>query len=304
METACLRHTELPGITRLFSDHQYHFDRVAKFYSASPWDFESYRQTARQISYPEERRAALVTALRRQNGESPLLEELARPDTVAVVTGQQIGLFSGPAYTIYKALTAIRLAARLKESGVPAVPVFWLATEDHDFAEINEAWVFDADLRPVRLQSSQKVDGHAPVGSLKLKELPFAELESALSGLPFGPQAIALARDCYQPGRSWTEAFRELVKRLLSPEEILFVDRLDPALREITAPLMAEVVKAAPTLGAEILERNAELERDGYHAQVHFEKSTSLFFLLRNGERITLRRQNGDYLGAGQRYST
>jgi len=128
METACIRHTEIPHTTRLFSDFQYHFDRVARYYSHPPGDPASYAAVARQMQYPEDRRAALVAALRSRNPGNPSLELLARPETVAVVTGQQVGLFSGPAYTIYKALTAARLAAQLNARGIPAVPVFWLAT--------------------------------------------------------------------------------------------------------------------------------------------------------------------------------
>src|SRR5579884_316232 len=117
METACLRHTDLSGVSRLFSDHQYDYERVSKFYSGWPGDFESYRKAARSLVYPGDRRSELVSVLRRQNGDNPALDELAREGTVAVVTGQQVGLFSGPAYSIYKALTAIRLAERLTERG-------------------------------------------------------------------------------------------------------------------------------------------------------------------------------------------
>src|SRR5215469_16622677 len=144
METACLRHTEIPHTTRLFSDFQYHFDRVAQYYAHSPGDPSSYAAVARQMDYPAERRAALLAALRIRNPGSASLDLLARPETVAVVTGQQVGLFCGPAYTVYKALTAARLAAQLNAQGIPAVPVFWLATEDHDFAEVNHTFVFDA----------------------------------------------------------------------------------------------------------------------------------------------------------------
>ena len=75
--------------------------------------------------------------------EQAALERLAEPGAVTVVTGQQVGLFSGPAYTIYKALTAARIAADLRPADAPRCRCFWLATEDHDWAEVDHAWVFD-----------------------------------------------------------------------------------------------------------------------------------------------------------------
>src|ERR1700722_20406636 len=97
MEAACLRHTEIPHTTRLFSDFQYHFDRVSRFYAYAPGDPTAYAAAAKKLEYPAERRAELVAVLRARNGDSSSLDLLARPETVAVVTGQQVGLFSGPA---------------------------------------------------------------------------------------------------------------------------------------------------------------------------------------------------------------
>ncbi|MGH9667461.1 MAG: bacillithiol biosynthesis protein BshC, partial [Bryobacteraceae bacterium] len=165
MDSACLRHTEIPHTTRLFADFCYHFDRVAQFYAHAPGEFES---AAAEIDYPEERRAALVQALREQNGDSASLDLLAKPGTVAVVTGQQVGLFSGPAYTIYKALTAARLASDLTARGIPAVPIFWLATEDHDFAEVGKAWTFDGAHQPVALEVEASPGWQQPVGGIAL----------------------------------------------------------------------------------------------------------------------------------------
>src|SRR3954447_22419062 len=142
MESACLRHTELPNTSRLFADYLYHHDRVAPFYSV-----EGHRP-----EFPAHRRAALVAALHAQNGDSESLDRLAQPGTVAYVTGQQVGLFSGPAYTIYKALTAARIAADLSAHGRPAVPIFWLATEDHDWPEVDHVWMYNDSRRPIKLQ--------------------------------------------------------------------------------------------------------------------------------------------------------
>src|SRR5574340_355207 len=160
MECSCVRQTDLVHTTRLFADYVYHPDRVARFYDHPHRDWESYAEAARTIELPAGRRAALIEALRPANAGSAALDTLASPETVAVVTGQQVGLFSGPAYTVYKALTAVRLARELTSRGLPAVPVFWLATEDHDFAEVNHAWVFDPEHHPVKLEMKR-----APVSS-------------------------------------------------------------------------------------------------------------------------------------------
>src|SRR3984893_18736958 len=161
MQPACIRHTDLPGTSRLFTDFTYHFDRVARFYQHDPHDSASFAVAAREMDYPDDRRAAMVKALAAQNGNSESLELLARPGTVAVVTGQQVGLFSGPAYTIYKALSAVRLARQLTDQGQPAVPVFWVATEDHDLAEVNHCFVFGPEHQPVRLETTATGNGQS-----------------------------------------------------------------------------------------------------------------------------------------------
>ena len=163
----CIRQTDLPGTSKLFSDFLYHFDRVSGFYRHDPHNPASFRTAAAEVHYPEERRAALVAALRKLNGESETLNKLAQPGTVAVVTGQQVGLFSGPAYTIYKALTAVKLARELTAGGIPAVPVFWLATEDHDFAEVDHVWAFGATGVPQVLRvSPSNGNKQRPVGPI------------------------------------------------------------------------------------------------------------------------------------------
>jgi bacillithiol synthase len=295
MESACLRHTEIPHSSALFSDFQYHFDKVARFYSHNPHDGHSYAVAAKQIAYSDDRRAALVAALRSSNGESPSLDLLARPGTVAVVTGQQVGLFSGPAYTIYKALTAVRLAAQLSEQGIPAVPMFWLATEDHDVAEVNHTFVFGPDHRPIQLAVDADGATERPVGAISIAAPPVARLREALAGFPHGQEVAEMVGAAYPAGVTFGRAFRVLLERLLAGRGLLFVDPLDESVRRLAAPLLQEAVRRDESLHAKLIERGKALEAAGYHAQVHVEAKTSLVFLLDGERRATLRRQNGEY---------
>jgi bacillithiol synthase len=300
MESACLRHSEIPHTSRLFSDFQYHFDRVARFYAHDPHDSRSYAAAAKQLAYPDDRRAALVAALKPTNSEKASLDLLARPGTVAVVTGQQVGLFSGPAYTIYKALTAVRLAARLIEQGIPAVPMFWLATEDHDVAEVNHAFVFGPDHRPVQLTVNANGGSDRPVGGIPIASPPVDRLREVLAGFPHGEEVAELVRGAYPVGATFGSAFGTLLRRLLAGRGLLFVDPLDESVRRLAAPLLEKAVQQDESLHGKLIERGGELETAGYHAQVHVEAKTSLVFLLDGERRVALRRQNGEYASRGK----
>lgn len=270
MEASCVRYTELPGTSKFFADFLYHFDRVARFYplaSSGPVDF------------PAERRVAIVEALAEINPGSPLLTQLAQPGTVAVVTGQQVGLYGGPCYTIYKALTAVHMARQLTAGGLPAVPIFWLATEDHDFAEIDHAWTWDDRRRPVRLQAQGDHQPQQPVGGVRITGLP--ELDDPV------------AAKHYRIGATFGEAFQGLIREILGEHEVLFLDPLKPSIRHIAAPFLAQAVQQAPQLGERVVERSKELVSAGYHAQVLFDgPDASLFFGLDGGKRRLLRRND------------
>lgn len=301
MESTCIRHTDLPHTSRLFADLIYHYDRVSSFYPHRPLDLKAYAQVAAHLRFPDDRRASLVAALRRSNGGGRALDLLELPDTVAVVTGQQVGLFSGPAYTIYKALTVARLAARLNEQGINAVPVFWLATEDHDFAEVDHCWVLDGANQPKRLRVAGSGAPQSPVGHIALRETPTAALREILAGEPFAEEVLSLVEESYADGQTMGAAFTALLKRLLSGYGFLFVDPLDPAIRALAAPVLRNAVDAMPQLMPALAARNKQLEAAGYHAQVHVETETSLVFLLENGRRVTLKRHNGEFVSRDRR---
>ncbi len=295
MEPSCVRQTLLPGTTKLFGDFLYNFDKVAEYYPADHSDSEALIQSAKSVQYPASRRAQIVSALRRHNAPSPALEKLAQPETVAVVTGQQVGLFSGPAYTIFKAITAVSLARWLNAQGISAVPVFWLATEDHDLEEVDHAWVFDQEAAPRELRVRELISNGGPVGCIQLGEVPLAQLRVALGDLPFAPEIIRKVETSYRDGNTLGSAFREFLQDILGPYGLLFLDPLLPEVREAAAPFLSDVAQRVPELTADLRERSSALERDGYHAQVHIESDTSLLFLLSEGKRIPLRWKDGSF---------
>src|SRR5215831_6838839 len=303
MHCSCVRQTELPHTSALFADVLYHPDRVERFYLGQMHDLEAVLHAAERVEFSSGRRASLVDALRIQNQDSPALQRLAQPGAVAIVTGQQVGLFSGAAYTIYKALTAAKLAEALNSRGMPTVPMFWLATQDHDFAEVNHTWVFDREHRPAKLEMRRPANSH-PVGEIPIAAPPVEELRARLHGLPFAEEVVCLAEESYRPGNTMGKAFGELLRRILRDFDILQVDPMLPAFRELAAPCLRSAVAAAPELTSRVLERNHALKAAGYHAQVHVEEQTSFVFLLENGKRLTLRRHGDEYVLNGRRFST
>ena len=303
MSTTCVRHTDLPHTSRLFADVLYHPDRTARFYPYPQRDRNAYQASAAAIDFPDDRRAALVEAFRIANPAGQSLERLAQPGTVAVATGQQVGLFSGPSYTIYKALHAARLAEWLTANGIPAVPVFWMATEDHDFAEVNHAWVFDAHHRPSKLEMRRSASSQ-PAGEVKLADPPIGELRAAMDGLPFRDDVMNLVADTYVSGATMGRAFGDLLRRLLDRFDILQLDPMLPAFRQLAAPALGRAAQMAPELTEALLARGRELAEAGYHAQVHVEPQSALFFLLENGKRLALRRNGHEYSINGRRFET
>lgn len=294
MQPGCLRHSEIPHASQLYLDFLYHFERVQNFYEHHYQTPGVLAHAMAQLDYPNERRHALVATLREINGDSPQLEALAGHGTVAVVTGQQVGLFGGPIYTIYKALTAARLAESLRRDGIRAVPVFWLATEDHDFHEVDHAWLFDAATQPARVGVTANAD-HRPAGQVLPGAYPLDAVESLIGGFPHGAEVLDKVSRSYKPGQTMGAAFHALLKEILHGFPFVYVDPMQPALRRLAAPLLRSAASQASALSEALLARSRELTASGYHAQVHLEPKSSLFFLLQDGQRVALRRKGSLY---------
>ena len=200
------------------------------------------------------------------------IDLLRDADCLAVVSGQQAGLFTGPLYTIYKALSAVKLAGCLRQRNTKAVPVFWIATEDHDFPEVAKAEFIGRDCRlaSVSVPSELHQEGQ-PVGHVRLDQSADAVVGGLLELLPnseFSADLEMLLRDAWRPGRGYGEAFARMMTSLLSQHGLIFLDPLNPKLKQLAAPLYASAADRAQEIADAVEARSRELEEAGYHAQV------------------------------------
>ncbi len=299
MRAQCLPFTQIPQTTRLFTDFLSYSASVRPFYPHSPHFSEWVKAQASTLQYDPARREKVSAILERQNlslGASPqTLSNIRRfrRGAAAVVTGQQVGLFGGPMFAIYKALTAIKLAEDSAAAGIDAVPVFWLATYDHDLAEVNHVSVpgSDGTLRTLTI-SSHSVAG-APVSAVRLDEeiLPVVEEAAALLG---DSEVSQFLRESYRAGESLGSAFARFFTRLFSQWGVILLDASDPELHRVAAPIYRKAIERTEDLDAALLTRGQELEKAGYYQQVKVTPSSVLLFTLHNGARTAIhRRING-----------
>jgi len=300
----CLPFSEIPHTTRLFTDFISYSPQVQRFYPRSPYINEWLKSEAGNLSYDSSRRERVTAILERQNrswnASSKTLTNIdrLREGAAAIVTGQQVGLFGGPMFAIYKALTAVKLADESTKAGVDAVPVFWLATYDHDLAEVNHVSIPAADgALQVVTTSSHSVDG-APVSAVRLGDeiLPVLDRAASLLG---ETEATALLRDCYRPGETLGTAFARMFVQLFADWGVIVLDASDPELHRIAEPIYRAAIERAPELEDALLARGVELEAAGYHQQVKVNPSSVLLFTLQNGVRTAIQRR-GD--GADQEF--
>lgn len=301
MHCSVIPYRRTPHPSKLFLQFIEDFSRVAGFYQHPP-DIEAALRYARELKFPEAQRAGAVAVLREQNkffgsgtAAAKNLDRLER-GAVVVVTGQQVGLFSGPAYSVYKALTAIQVAEEMSEAGVPAVPVFWLATEDHDLAEVNHClWLHENKVTRFELPDpgrSAKAVGKIVLGPQV--ESFVQEASSKLSGPGAEPLAEML-RVSYKASDTYGTAFGKLFARLFEEDGLILLDPLDPRMHRLAAPVLWRAMAERDELHAKLLERGKQLDKAGFAPQVKVTSRSTLLFRMEDGKRLAIALQNKHY---------
>ncbi len=301
--------SDFPGQSRLFIDYQRDPLSLKKYYpQAVANQSEIAAVVPGVLANHKADRNILADALAEINikfgaGHKTLrnIESLRSSDTVAVVTGQQAGLFSGPLYTIYKAISAIRQAEKLREQGISAVPVFWVATEDHDFEEVSKTYVVD---REGSLYESKTEPSHCyenlPVGYVKLDKTikdGIDDLIAALAPTEFTSEVRQLIEDSWRPDEYFGDAFGKLLTHLLGDYGLIILCPLHPKLKQLAAPIYVNAIRRSAEIVDALRKRSDELVSDGYIAQVLVgEDYFPLFWQAENDTRNALKRtESGTY---------
>ena len=309
MECRALPFRQLPHQPKLFLQFLDDFPRVANFYGHPP-TLASIKKVARSLKYPTERRAEVATILVEQNaafgaGEATRknLERLAN-GAVAVVSGQQVGLFSGPAYAVYKAVSAVQISEELTRAGIDAVPIFWMATEDHDLDEVRVSnWFHEGKL--VRFELPGNGDAGKPVGGIPLGP---AVQEMAHEAARFlsaagGEFVAGIFRESYGSGETYGSAFGKLFSRLFAEQGLILLDPLDARLHRAAGEVLRKAVGGRDELNDALLARGKELEKAGYGAQVKVTARSTLIFGMERGRREPVSMSGGRFVSGERSWS-
>jgi bacillithiol biosynthesis cysteine-adding enzyme BshC len=296
VKAQCLPFAQIPHTTRLFTDFLAYSPSVQPFYPRSPQFREWMKAEASTLHYDPSRRERVSAILERQNvawGASPqTLSNIhrLRKGASAVVTGQQVGLFGGPVFSIYKALTAVKLAEEATAAGVDAVPVFWLATYDHDLAEVNHISLPGPEGILRTLTTSSHGVAGAPVGNVHLGEeiLPVVEEAAELLG---DSEVTHYLRESYRPEETMGTAFARFCARLFGPWGVILLDAHDAELHRVAEPIYRSAIEHAEELESALLKRGHELESAGYFQQVKVTSSSVLLFTIRDGARTAMQKR-------------
>ncbi len=293
----------IPHQSRLFLEYQSNPRSLRTYYpnvTSSPSELVPYADEVLR-NYTTDR-GLLCDALMDVNvsiGAGPKTVEnidiLRADSTVAVVTGQQAGLFTGTLYTVYKALTAIKLADQLCSAGVNAVPVFWVATEDHDFEEVAETFVIGRANELVQLQYSPRdhVKG-SPVGSITIDgsmAVLSNELFEKLPATEFSGELRRLLASAWAEDSKFGSAFAKTFAGILDDRGLIFIDPMDERIKKLAAPIYADAVRRADEITERVGKRNREIKSEGFHSQVLVEDDYfPLFWHNDEGKRMALRK--------------
>jgi bacillithiol biosynthesis cysteine-adding enzyme BshC len=300
--------SSIPGHSALFLKYLNRDAAALRFYSYAA-DMESLEKAARELDGRPFPRNEIASILRRQNksfgADSEVfrsIDALEKNDSVAIVTGQQTGLFIGPLYTIYKALTAVCLADELRRRGINAVPVFWMEADDHDFPEATRRTVPGDSGHARTIDFGPKLFPETEIAMRSVGALRFnagirnviKEYVAEIPDSGWRDMVAEMLETAYAPGRSFAEAFAVLTHRLFPETGLILFNPGDAEVRRLAAPVFSRALSEAEQIRSALIRRNEELSSAGFHAQAQVLPDSTVLFLTLDGKRLAVEQRGRD----------
>ncbi|WNS43818.1 bacillithiol biosynthesis cysteine-adding enzyme BshC [Paenibacillus sp. MMS20-IR301] len=300
----------LPGGSALASDFIHQYEAVGHLYGGDFRERESRTMRAAWLDSTASGRAdrsAVVSCLRSYNSQhNPheavvrSLDLLEQPETLVVTGGQQSGLFTGPLFVVYKAITTIKAAREAAEQlGRQVVPLFWIAGEDHDWDEVNHTYVLNRAGEISRIKLDKSEGPRSSVSTVKVDAESWLEVIQQLDGLlqdsDFKPQIMEFVNAAAQNADNVTAAFAKLMGALFGSSGLILLDSADPALRRLEAPMFAAMIERNDELEAAYLEGAERITSSGYALQADVTPGNANLFYIHEGARLLLHKADGRF---------
>jgi bacillithiol biosynthesis cysteine-adding enzyme BshC len=298
---------EIPKTSQLYLDFLYDFPKVAQFYAGDCQKDSSYTKTLSEIdqrSYPREKIASI---LRKQNaeygcGQQTLknIDLFTKGDSYLVLTGQQVGIFGGPLYTFYKAICAVKVAKWLSQKFKKNfIPIFGLASDDHDLPEVNFIQVIDLNNQLKKIEYLlQEDDWGKSMSRITLSESiqdTLDSLDSATFSTEFKSEVLDKLKECYQKDQKITFAFGKWMTHLLKDQGLVFFDFSDREFKRLARPIFKREIEEAGKSTELVHKTNEELESLGYHLQAR-KTADFLNLFLHDHRRERIKFKEGDLI--------
>ncbi|OKP69500.1 bacillithiol biosynthesis cysteine-adding enzyme BshC [Paenibacillus sp. P3E] len=300
----------LPGGSALARDYIHHYEKVGHLYGGDFRNVDSRTERAAWLDSTEELRAdraGIAECLRQYNlklnPHPAVMESLAlleQQGTLVVTGGQQSGLFTGPLFVIYKAITTIQAAKEAAaQLGRPVVPLFWIAGEDHDWDEVNHTYVLNRTGEITRLKLDKADELRSSVSAIKVEEESWLQITGQLDDLlqesEFKPQIMEVVRDSSAEGYSMSEAFAKLMGSLFGRFGLILLDSADPELRKLEAPMFKSLIEHNDELESAYHTAAGRITDSGYELQAAVTAGGANLFYIHQGARLLLHKEEGRF---------
>jgi len=298
---------DLP-FSELFKTYINDYQQLSDFYAADPFDDEAIAQKVEQFKFTGDRTKS-VKALKAFNQQFDVdqaaltnLDRLQNKEALAIVTGQQMGIYGGPMYTMLKTVSVIHLARKLERKVErPVVPVFWLADEDHDYDEVRGLNIINKD----GLEHFSLPPKENPVPTVAELTIPEEidpmrrELKESMYDTDFSDDLWELLDSCFQPGKTFFQSFGSFISSLFSKHGLVLAGSNYPEIKNITGSVLEESVTEANAIRQELAAQTTRLD-ESFHQQVTLYDS-NLFYLDEEGARVKISSNSqGWHTDAGQ----